>query len=87
MAKAKREREDLEAKRRGENAIEAAREARAARKFALGKGAAKEPEAEAAGAWAWWFWAVGLVLVLPQCDDTLDTLPIIPSSVRHPRWT
>ena len=55
MAKAKREREDLEAKRRGENAIEAAREARAARKFALGKGAAKEPEAEAAGAWAWWF--------------------------------
>ena len=58
MAKAKREREDLEAKRRGEDAIEAAREARAARKFALGKGAAKEPDA-AAGAWAWWFWAVG----------------------------
>lgn len=49
MAKAKREREDLEAKRRGEDAIEAAREARAARKFALGNGAAKEPDAEAAG--------------------------------------
>lgn len=90
MTKAKREREEMEAKRRGEDAIKAAREARAARKFALGKGTAKDPEAKSDGAstWSWWwFWAgASSPSSCTQCDDALDTLRTTTSSVLSVLW-
>ena len=75
MTKAKREREEMEAKRLGEDAIKAAREARAARKFALGKGTAKDPEAKSDGAstWSWW---QGLVVVLGRCIISQFVYPV-----------
>ena len=87
MTKAKRKREEMEAKRRGEDAIEAAREARAK---AQPKILRLSPMVHRLGlggrAW-WWFWAgASSPSSCTQCDDALDTLRTTTSSVLSVLW-